>query len=498
MVQRLSSIVFLFAVVSLGCGDGKLAGDASDDTAADDGTDTQADPDAADDPDSVEEVSDPAADDTAGDPDAAGDAIDAGDVEEEEETPQTCPSGGWGDILYQFTADGAIASTPAVGGEGTVTFGTQNAKLYAVDCHGEQEWDWPYECMDWCPQAFEGSPAIGEDGTIYIGDDVAVPNYAFAITPEGDVDWFYETYSVYSQMDASPVIMNDGTIVFGSHGDSGYVGPIGMIIALDPEGAVLDGFPLNTKAIRGSPAADGDVLYVGETGRKGGTESINVVFGVMADAETTWRTELTSIAGFGPLSLSSLAIDRDGSVVVVENFNAFDEVVDHCTLVLLGSGTGSIDRRIPLSTESLSVGSPVVGLADFGEDVIVALGNGRLVSANPFSGGVVITFDIDLGSSCAGAPLLADDGNIYAAAGNNVFRISKSGTYSSETDVVEVPGTISTSLAMGPDGILYMGTTEGKLIALATDAGGLDATAPWPCYRHDGFNTGNQDTVIRD
>ncbi|MFH1437527.1 MAG: PQQ-binding-like beta-propeller repeat protein, partial [Pseudomonadota bacterium] len=173
------------------------------------------------------------------------DAADTADV-----PPPPCPSGEWGDLIFEFQADDTIVSTPAIGDDGTIYFGTQSATLYAVDCFGNKKWEWPMDCGDFCPQAFEGSPAIGGDGTIYIGDDIAVPNYAFALSPGGDMLWRYETHVVYGQMDASPVIASDGTIFFGAHGDSGYVGPIGQLVALDTDGNVYDGFPMETKAIR--------------------------------------------------------------------------------------------------------------------------------------------------------------------------------------------------------------------------------------------------------
>ena len=43
---------------------------------------------------------------------------------------------------------------------------------------------------------FEGSPAIGDDGTIYIGDDVATPNYFVALEPDGTLKWRLPTSSI--------------------------------------------------------------------------------------------------------------------------------------------------------------------------------------------------------------------------------------------------------------------------------------------------------------
>ncbi|MHC4703137.1 MAG: ankyrin repeat domain-containing protein, partial [Planctomycetota bacterium] len=111
-------------------------------------------------------------------------------------------SGREGEIVFCFEADGQIISTPAIGADSTVYFGTQNATLHAVDPNGKLKWKWKYDTDDWGPLAFEAAPVIGDDGTIYVADDIAIPNYLFAISPEGEKKWEYVTYVVYGSMDA--------------------------------------------------------------------------------------------------------------------------------------------------------------------------------------------------------------------------------------------------------------------------------------------------------
>ena len=190
-----------------------------------------------------------------------------------------------------------------------------------MDCNGALKWKWKYDCKPgWsgCPQAFEGSPAIGDDGTIYVGDDIAIPNYFFALSPEGKKKWEYETSVVYGSMDASPVLLTDGTIFAGAHGFSGWVGPVGQLVALTPDGNVLDGFPLETKAITASPVAlDDDVVIVGES------SGISRVFAITKNAEILWEMDLYEPCGYYGSSLSSLALDREKNILVAQNlFNS--------------------------------------------------------------------------------------------------------------------------------------------------------------------------------
>ncbi len=65
----------------------------------------------------------------------------------------------------------------------------------------------------------DSSPAIGQDGTIYIGSYYPGGHHLYAINPDGTLKWQYETgsYIYYS----SPAIGEDGTIYVGSYVESG-------------------------------------------------------------------------------------------------------------------------------------------------------------------------------------------------------------------------------------------------------------------------------------
>ncbi len=67
--------------------------------------------------------------------------------------------------------------------------------------------------LKWRYQTYGGvfsSPAIGSDGTIYVGSN---DDYLYALNPDGSLKWKYQTYGgVFS----SPAIGSDGTIYVGS------------------------------------------------------------------------------------------------------------------------------------------------------------------------------------------------------------------------------------------------------------------------------------------
>jgi len=76
------------------------------------------------------------------------------------------------------------------------------------------------------------SPAIGEDGTIYVG---SWDDYLYAINPDGTLKWKYGTGS---GVNSSPAIGQDGTIYVGS--DDGYL----YAIATDSGGLADTPWPM--------------------------------------------------------------------------------------------------------------------------------------------------------------------------------------------------------------------------------------------------------------
>jgi len=399
-----------------------------------------------------------------------------------------------GEILFCFEADGQIISTPSIADDGTIYFGTQNATLFAVEPNGNPKWQWKYD--GWGPQAFESSPLIGDDGTIYVADDIAIPNYFFALSPEGEKKWEYETHVVYGAMDASPVLLSDGTIFAGAHGFSGYSGPVGQLVALTSDGAVLDGFPLYTKAIYNSPVAVDDVVVVGESGL-----NYTWVFAINKNAEILWETKLyNSNSSYWRVTLSSLAVDHEKNILVAQNSTSGSSNFTKSTIFQFDSLSGEQLFEMEISKQSRVVGSPIIDAAEFGANVIVATEDAHIVSLNPYADGEKLNYDLVLGenSEAAGTPVIGNNGMLYHAVNSfndpnqiDILEINADGTINDDFFVTILNDEVSSSLTMDNNGVIYFGTKGGKLYAVQTGARGLSSQAPWPTFRHDTRNTGN-------
>jgi len=71
-----------------------------------------------------------------------------------------------GTVLWEFEAGGAVKSAPAIGSDGTVYVGSHDNKLYALSGKtGDKLWEFETEGV------VLSSPAIGSDGTVYVGSD---------------------------------------------------------------------------------------------------------------------------------------------------------------------------------------------------------------------------------------------------------------------------------------------------------------------------------------
>jgi outer membrane protein assembly factor BamB len=122
-----------------------------------------------------------------------------------------------GSLKWTYEPGSGIDSSPAVGLDGTVYFGSGDGYLYAINPDGSLEWRYPTGA------SVLSSPAIGPDEAIYVGSD---NGYLYAVNPDGTLKWRYETGD---DIPSSPAIDRAGTICFCSRD--------GYLYAVNPDGS---------------------------------------------------------------------------------------------------------------------------------------------------------------------------------------------------------------------------------------------------------------------
>jgi len=106
---------------------------------------------------------------------------------------------------WKFKTGGRVFSSPAIGLDGTIYVGSDDKHLYAINPDGTLKWRFKTESdIDY------SSPAIGSEGTVYVGSD---DKHLYALNPDGTLKWKFKTGG---KVHSSPAIGLDGTIYVGS------------------------------------------------------------------------------------------------------------------------------------------------------------------------------------------------------------------------------------------------------------------------------------------
>ena len=174
-----------------------------------------------------------------------------------------------------------IKSSPAIGSDGTIYVGSDDGNLYAINPDGTLKWNYKTVGL------IRSSPAIGSDGTVYVGSW----DRLYAINPDGTLKWDYITgFVLYS----SPAIGSDGTIYVGSSDEK--------LLAINPDG-ILKWKYTTIGGISSSPAIGSDgVIYIGSYN--------NRLYAINPDGTSKWCHVTDSHM------TSSPAIGSDGTIYI--------------------------------------------------------------------------------------------------------------------------------------------------------------------------------------
>ena len=154
-------------------------------------------------------------------------------------------------LAWSYNMGGAgYSSSPAIGSDGTIYIGSANGNLYAISPNGGSKWAYAN------PTHLFHTPAIGSDGTIYVGSD---DGNLYAITDSGSGGTLKWSYPTYQNIVSAPAIGSDGTIYFGSDDMNLHA------ITDSGSGATVKWSYSMTDYIRCSPAigSDGTIYVLG-------------------------------------------------------------------------------------------------------------------------------------------------------------------------------------------------------------------------------------------
>ena len=370
-----------------------------------------------------------------------------------------------GEIKFTSQLGGWIYSSPAIGSDGTIYIGSNDSSLYALDTLGNIKWRFQE-----AENKIRSSPAIADDGTVYF---TAYDGHLYAVDPTGSLKWKYgmseinEDYYYTYLFTSSPAVGHDGTV---------YVGSIdAYFYAVNPDGTLkwrfYTGRDRYKGAIYSSPAVGGDgTVYFGCHNR--------LLYAVGPDGKFKWQYEVYEVINQSP------AIDSDGTVYlgVKDTLHAINP-----------DGTSKWKLKTHNSTShSLAIGS---------DGTIYLAGSfynyGGLTSVNP-DGTIKWQYGLEGFTISQSTPAVGSDGTIYVGTYNGyIYAVNPDSTIKW---IYKAESSISGSPAIGDDGILYFGDQGGyednsikggSLYALDTGTGAGAAVSPWSMFRQNAQRTGS-------
>jgi len=278
-----------------------------------------------------------------------------------------------GTLKWRFELEGLsgheplVMSTLAVGEDGAIYVPGWYSNFYALNPDGQRLWEHIWG-------GFAYHPAIGTDGTIYVG----AVNWMLAYRPDGTVQWANDEVEWPTDL-IGPAIGEDGAIYVNSDQDYLFVYSSG--------GELILRYDINQWGIGPSPAIGEDgTVYVGSADGN--------LYALTSEAALKWTFQSY------PWINESVAIGEDGTIYL----NGADR--DWNSFLFAINPDGSLEWAFPKETSSAS--SPTV---DAEGKVFVADANVYCVKPN---GELQWSFRPEARVRLA-SPSIGPDGTLYVA-----------------------------------------------------------------------------------
>jgi outer membrane protein assembly factor BamB len=340
----------------------------------------------------------------------------------------------------------AAYSSPALGPDGSIYIGNGGngtipwiRRLLSISRQGATNW------IFMTGGSVRASPAIASDGTIYIG---SLDGRLYSISPGGSTNW---AVNLGGQVLSSPALGVDGTIYVSAI--SNY---FNALFSLRPDGTTNWIFNLGnvpfaaiSSAQFSSPGIGPDAtIYVGSQDRN--------VYSISPHGQTNWTFAMTNV------TYSSPAIANDGTIYIgSDDGNLY--ALDHSGTRKWNFRTGTYVESSPAVSAD---GTVYIGGLDGFFRAFDATGHPKWAQA---SGGV------------SASPAICADGSLLVASyASGLYAYSPSGVIL--WSLPASPSQTFSSPVVGSDGTIYV-TMGTKLYSLqGTNALGNE---PWAMFRRD-------------
>lgn len=329
-----------------------------------------------------------------------------------------------GSLKWTFDMDDGAESSPAIGPDGTVYIGSYDGRLYAVADRGDEpELLWSFKTGGW----IDGSPAVDADGVIYFGSRDST---LYALDTGGNLLWSLATEG---GIESSPAIDGRGVLYFGSFDGVlhavGKPGPDAGIISVETSDTVQAGaaFAVSARiANHRETPVDVPVRCIIRGGSDTAFEHAAVVTGIDGGSEAAIRfpawTPVEITAGEYTVEVTTL-LDNDTR----SSNDSMLVTVPSSDPISVNDSGGGRPEEIVLSGACHP--NPFNRSTTFEVHVTAVTGVGSSINVYDISGKLVRR--LHRGVLCSGAHTFVwdgrDDDGAVAASGIYIFRISSPG-----------------------------------------------------------------------
>lgn len=349
-----------------------------------------------------------------------------------------------GEELWSFQTGDAVFASPTLDSAGNIYFGSVDGKFYSIDAEGNERWS--VQTGDWV----ESTAALSSDeSVVYFG---SWDNNLYALNTEsGAQDWIFQTGSLIF---SSPAVADDGTIFVG--------GADGLVYAISADGALQWSSFLGGELDSSIAISPSGHLYVGTT--EGFIYALDIHTG-----EEIWSFEIPVEPGaIGRVTsiVSSCALDGSGKLYFGSS-NYF--------VYALNTGDGTLAWNFETGAEVES--SPTISIDG---NVLISSQDGLLYSLSP-EGSLV--WSVDIGENYYAAAAVDEVGRIYVSSyiSDTLSYLNLLSPDGAILQRIAFDNVIDSSVALSPDGRLYVGNNDGKLYAFSN--GSRLSNSVWPKFR---------------
>ena len=369
-------------------------------------------------------------------------------------------------LQWKFLTGYYVYSSPAIGFDGTIYVGSWDYYLYAINpTNGTQKWKFP--TGNWA----YSSPAIGSDGTIYVGSG---DGYLYAIksTSMGlaDSNWpkFRHDNQNTGRTDGPAIVVmptfyDYGDVKVGEYKDKTFVVKNVGAEILSVISTMLIGDDASEFSIQSgggsfdlNPGETHDIVVRFEP-HSVGSKYAKLRIDSNDPNENPYYVTLISALKWkfitGGRVDSSPAIGSDGTIYVVSSFS------DKNLYAINSDGTLKWKFIRGASGGEMFSSSPAIG-----SDGTIYVGSDYLYAINPNG---TLKWKFQTGSYVEPSPAIGSDGTIYVGSWDDyLYAINPDGTLKWK---FITGGSAYSSPAIGCDGTIYVGSLDSYLYAINPD-----------------------------